>query len=81
MNSRNDYRGLRFERPNGWLPRSLVPLGITMIAFIIVWRTVSGNALFWLLLITLAILVWVASYGWRTALAAVIEFLNNLERM
>ena len=81
MNTKNDYGGLRFERPNRWITGRLVTVGITLITFIILWRTVSSNALFWLLLLTLTTLVWVASYGWRAALAAVIEFLNNLERM
>jgi hypothetical protein len=76
MNNSNDFSKIRFDRPR--IPRRLLPVIIAAILFILIWRLASPGAVFWLGLIMTAILVWVASYGWRTALMALIDFLHYL---
>jgi hypothetical protein len=37
--------------------------------------------MFWLLLFSIAVLLWIASYGWRMALTTLIGFLQWLEQI
>jgi len=63
-------------------PRSgIIPVGIALILFHLLWRLVPNTTMYWLLLPLLAMLVWVASFGWRQALAALIALLLRLERL
>ena len=73
------YSNLNFERQPRTFPRRTISIGITIVVFSLLWFFAPRDVLFWLLLISLAALVWIGSYGWRMALAALIGFLRRLE--
>lgn len=79
MKQTNDYRGLRFERPTHLTRNRLAAVVLVSGLFTVLWAVVPHSALYWLLLPTLAILAWMASYGWRQALAAIHQLLHRLE--
>ena len=81
MDRADVYEGLRFQRRRRAFPRRIIPVGLALALFALLWAFLPHNALFWTLLPLLAVLVWVASYGWRQALAALIDVLQRLERM
>lgn len=85
MDRKSDYRGLRFDsRQRIGIPRRLRrPLAVilAMGIFSLLWTILSGNALFWVLLIVFGIIFWAASYGWREALQALQGLLRQLEQM
>jgi len=71
---------LRFERRPRPLPYRAIAVGVSLGIFTLLWMLIPPNALYWLLLPLLAVLVWVASYGWRQSLAVLITLLHQLER-
>jgi hypothetical protein len=79
MNETQSYRGLRFETRPRSAPRRLIAIGISIGIFILLWLVISPNVLFWILLPLIGCVVWVASYGWRRALAAIHDLLHQLE--
>lgn len=81
MNPVNDYHGLRFEQRARPLPRRLITVAVVVSTFSLLWWTVPPNTLFWLLLPIVALLAWMASYGWRQAIAALHAILHRLERL
>jgi len=80
MDKTDLYRGLRFDRQLSTVPRRLIPVGIALVLFTLLWLVIPPVALFWLLLLGLVVLVWMASYGWRQAVAALIALLRRLEQ-
>lgn len=74
------YQGLRFERHIGRVPRRLAVVGIALVSFTLLWWVVPANTLYWLLLSLIGLLAWMASYGWRQALAVVRDLLDRLEQ-
>ena len=81
MNRTAPFRNLQFEGRPRSVPRRLVAIGIALAVFTGLWIVVPRSGLFWLLLIALAALVWVASFGWREAVARLIELLVRLEQL
>ena len=77
---RNTYGGLRFERRSWPIHPRLIPIGLTLAVFTLLWWLVPASAMYWLILLLLAALVWMASYGWRQALAAIHDQLHRLEK-
>jgi len=75
------YRGLRFERTARAVPRRLVLIGGVLIVFTSLWWIIPTSALYWLLLPLMGFLAWMASYGWRQALAALQDLLRRLEQI
>lgn len=73
------YHGLRFERAARAFPRRLIPIGLTIVVFSVLWWLVPPTTLFWLLLLLVVVLTWIASYGWRSAAAALHTLLHRLE--
>ena len=71
---------LRFERRPHLLPYRVIATGAGIGLFTLLWVLIPPAALYWLVLPLLAVLVWMASYGWRQALAALIALLNKLEQ-
>lgn len=69
---------LRFDPQPRPLPYRLIAIGVGLGIFTLLWFFIPPTALYWLLLPLLAALVWVASYGWRQALAA---FHGQLHRL
>jgi len=80
MNRQEPYQNLNFDRQPRTFPRRAIPVIITLIVFNLMWFFIPPNGLYWLLLISTTVLVWMASYGWRMGLAALIGFLNRLEQ-
>ena len=75
------FRGLNFApRRRGTFRRPLAII-ISLIVFTVMWRYIPHNVLYWLMLPIIAVLVWCASYAWRTALNTLISFLRRLEQM
>ncbi len=78
MEPSGPYRGLNFERRRRSVPGRLTAVGTALASFILLWVAVPHAFLFWLLLVSGGVLVWVASYGWREALAALHDLLHAL---
>jgi hypothetical protein len=55
-------------------------VGVTLILFTIFWLLIPSSAMYWLLLLGIGVLMWVATYGWRAALTNLIHFLRTLEQ-
>ena len=81
MENPNAYRGLHFDVAPRRVPRRLVIVIVIAALFTILWWIVPQLALYWLLLPPIAILTWVASYGWREAISGLIRFLQSLEQL
>lgn len=80
MNNFNDFGNLHFEDQSSSPTRRIIFIGSVMGGFTLLWILVSHNTVFWLVLLSLAILGWVASFGWRQALATLHEFIHRLEQ-
>lgn len=81
MHQEDLLHNLRFERRIPAIPPLLVRLGVTFVAFILLWNILPSSGFFWLLLITTLVLVWLAGYGRRQAMGDLIAFLQRLQRM
>jgi len=79
MNQPKSYQGLQFERHTPAAFRRLIPIGAALALFTLLWGVVPHSVLYWLLLVVVAALIWMASYGWRQAIAALIALLHRLE--
>ena len=75
------FRNLNFDSRASVLPRRLIPVGIALAVFTILWVLVPGSALYWLLLPLVAVAVWIASYGWRKALLVVHDLLHQISNV
>jgi hypothetical protein len=80
MNEKHAYQGLKFSRRkvNNPIPNPallLIPGG-----FILVWLFMPPAAFFWLALLLVCVLTWLSNFGWQSALEALIEFLQNLQK-
>ena len=75
------YRGLRFERRVSTVPGRLIALVLSLALFSVLWVLVPQSALYWLLLPLVAVLTWVASYGWRRALVALHDLLHRISNV
>jgi hypothetical protein len=71
---------LRFERRRT-VPQRLIAIGGILAIFTLLWVVVPHGVLYWLGLFLLALLAWVASYGWREWLVVMIDILHRLERL
>lgn len=80
MNSRGTYQTFRFERQRRLIPPRLIPIGVSLALFTLLWALVPQSVLFWLLLPIVAVLTWVASYGALTAVATLHELLTRIDQ-
>jgi hypothetical protein len=80
MDRSEEYRNLRFRRRWPALSRRGLAVGVGLAGFGLLWRVVPQTGMFWVLLPVLAGLVWVASFGWKAALAALVDFLQRLQQ-
>ena len=76
MNNPEFYRNLRFETQARFAPHRLIAIVLSLVVFTLLWLLVSHIALYCVLLPLLCILAWVASYGWRQALAALHDLIH-----
>ena len=72
------FRNLHFASRASAMPRRLLHVGIALAVFTILWLLVPSSALYWLLLPLVAVVVWVASYGWRKALSVFHDLLHQI---
>jgi|GEM_PF-1649926 len=77
MNDHEVFEGLNFERKKPQLSSSFVSIIAASIAFTAVWLVLPRQVAFFLNLIAIAILTWMASFGWEDALEALIRFLER----
>ncbi len=78
MNNTSAYKGLNFNaRPRRIPPRALA-VAIGFVVYTILWWIIPQSAFYWLLLPVVLILIWMSSYGWRQAMASLIQFLRFL---
>jgi len=79
MNQTKTFHGLRFERPMRRVPRRiLLVLGAIVITGLLGWLLPPGMFV-GLMLLAVGLLTWLASYGWRPAVATLITLLHRLE--
>jgi hypothetical protein len=84
METKERFQGLQFDRQrrtNFRFQGRLIPVAAALAVVSLLWVILPHGAFFWVLLIVLAVLVWMASYGWRPALAALISWLEQLEQI
>jgi hypothetical protein len=77
MDDQEIFQGLNFERAKPQLSSSVVSIIAASLVFSAVWLVLPRQATFLLTLIAIAILTWMASYGWEEALEALIRFLER----
>lgn len=80
MDQTDAFRGLNFDLQRRRIPGRVIAVVVALVVFTIAWWIIPPEALYWLLAISLAVIVWVASYGWRPAIAHLIRFLQTLEQ-
>ena len=80
MINNDSFQHLRFEDQRPSPARSFIFLGSVMGGFTLLWIFASQSTFFWLTLLSLGILGWVASFGWRQALANLHDFIHRLEQ-
>jgi hypothetical protein len=69
-------RGVRLR-----LPWRLVAVGIAVAVFVGLWQLLPPETLAWVLGALVAVLTWMASYGYRRALHMIAVTANWLERL
>ena len=81
MNRTNKYRNIHFDKHFGRIPRRVLPLFGIPVGFTILWMVLPAAAVYWLTLLLIAGLTYVAGFGWEKALAHLIHFLQGQQRM
>ena len=81
MDFLNQYRGLRFDRRIPAIPPVLTTLAIAGGVFTVMWLAIPTDTLYWILLPMVLMLVWLARFGRREALAVIIGWLRRLENL
>lgn len=80
MTDTDFFQNLRFENQRPSPARRLIFIGSVLGGFTLLWLFVSHGTMFWVLLLSLAALGWVASFGWRQALVNLHDFIHHLEQ-
>jgi hypothetical protein len=80
MDKSKGFGGLRFSRRSWVFNSRLIVVGLGLALFCIAWLVIPFNFLFFLLILPIAGMVWVASYGWRAALSTLLGCLRRLDR-
>ena len=78
MNNPDLFGNLNFRLRTRRVPARLWTLGAAFVIFSLLWLIVPQSGLYWLLLPVVLSLTWAASYGWRPAVAALIQLLHWL---
>ena len=81
MNWTDRFSDLSFDQqPRRFSPR-MVLMGGSALLYILGWRLITPQVLFWLGLLAALTLAWMASFGWREAVNRLIAWLERLERV
>jgi hypothetical protein len=81
MNSDEIYRGIEFRRPRFSIPIRPILIAIGLLGFTLLWFLIPSGTLYWILLPQVAVLLWMATHGWRRALLAVHQMIHRIERL
>ena len=81
MNRTKDYQNIHFERFIGKIPRRVLSLIGVPVGFTILWIALPAAAVYWLTLLLIVVLTYVAGFGWEQALAHLIHFLQANQRV
>ena len=76
-----DIRLERQPRPRFRFLRRIIPTVLAPALFYGLWVFLPHAIVFWIVLPSLVVLAWIASYGWRQSLSALIEALQHLEQI
>jgi predicted membrane protein len=79
MENRNQYENLNFRRWVNRQNRRLIIFIISILGYLILMWILPESALVTILLFIVPVLIWVSSYGWRTALTQVIRYLQRFQ--
>lgn len=79
MDKSKDFHNLRFSRPARVLNPRLIVVGLGLALFCLAWLVIPLNFLFFLLILPVAGVFWIASFGWRAALIALQKWLRRLD--
>ena len=77
--NKNSFEQLNFGSKFRLSQRTIF-LALLQIGFAILWRTASAQLMFWILMLLICILGWMASYGWRIALREFRFWLEQITR-
>ena len=77
MDDQEIFQGLNFERAKPQLSTALVSIIAVSLVFTAIWLILPRPITFLLTLLTLALLTWMASFGWEDALEILIRFLEH----
>ena len=81
MDWQETSHNLRFEHRSRPLARRPIAIAAIVATFALLWLIVPVSILFWLMLLLVALLAWLATYGWRKALHLLVEALSHLEQL
>ena len=81
MNKTGGYDNLNFQRQPRRIAPQIIAALVAIAVFTLLWLVIPQTFLYWLLVIPLACLSWVASYGFRHAVSDLIKLLQRLERL
>lgn len=74
---KNTYENFEFKRlPK--IPKHIIWQAVLMIAVRVLWGIIQPQNYFWMVLIIVNILGWMASYGWRMA---VLDLRTQIDRI
>lgn len=73
MNNLNDYQSFDFERRAG---RNIF-LVVLPIGFTILWVVLPAGTVYWITLLLIFVLTYIAGFGWEYAFADLIRFLKQ----
>ena len=79
MENHNQYENLNFRRWANRQNRRLMIFIISVLGYLILMWVLPDSVLVTTLLFLVPVLIWVASYGWRTALTQVIRYLHRFQ--
>lgn len=79
MNNPNIFSDFRFDRLR--LPLKVLTILGVVVILILAWLLLNPDIYFIFSLVVTAILVWVASYGWRSALISLIYFIERIIKL
>lgn len=80
MAKQKTYENLEFDRRVGSLSKRTISLIVVPAIFTIMWFFLLPGTVYWLVLLLVTALTWVASFGWEKALAIFIGFLERQQR-
>ncbi|MGD8457023.1 MAG: hypothetical protein PVF83_11600 [Anaerolineales bacterium] len=79
--NQTDFSNLNFDRKTRTIPRRWIFMIVTFILFNLIWRWLPSSSVYWIFLLVVMVLTWVASYGWRQALGVIHHLLHKLEQL